>query len=338
MVFNAVTGKLIRWNDAEDSVPVELDGVSSSAPISVWQNSKETDETITFIFPDAIKTYHGTELMTTEEIDEIDTVNASILSQEGSLWLATSHGAMRYDGETLTTYTTKRDGFLVDNVRDVIEDSRGTIWFATRGGGSVRYDGETFYELTTKDGLAHNNISQIFESSNKDIWFATEKGATQYTPTQGGLPKWRLITLEADKTYTDFSHRLILPSRGAKILNVRGISPLREGLSYQFRLIGLDIPTWTSLSEEEFSLLSTDQGILPDTWASFSTSGLVKQPVKKGGVAQGVQNREGILRVRYTGLKAGNYSFLVKAYRKGWPYTEPPAIIDLSIPPPLCTR
>ena len=145
-------------------------------------------------------------------------------------------------------------------MKDVIEDSRGNIWFATWGGGTVRYDGETFYNLTTKDGLAHNNISRIHESSNKDIWFTTEGGVTQYTPTRGGLPECRLTSLEADNTYTDLSSSITLPSRGTKIFNIQGISPLREGLSYKFKLIGLDTPTWTDVSAEEFSLLATGSG------------------------------------------------------------------------------
>ena len=182
--FNAVTGKLIRWSNIETGKPAILDGASSSAPLAVWQDPAESSEQITFLFSNMLKTYHSTMLKTMDEIDEIDTINASLVSREGTLWLATSHGAVRYDGKRLKTYTREEDGFLVDNVRDVIEDSRGNIWFATRGGGAVRYDGETFHSRTTKNGWAHNNISKILESSKKDIWFATEGGVTQYTPAR----------------------------------------------------------------------------------------------------------------------------------------------------------
>ena len=337
--FNAVTGKLIRWNNIETGEPVVIDGASTSAPLAVWQNPEEKDGKITFIFSNAIQTYRGTTLEETKAIDELGTINASVTSQEGILWLATSRGAVRYDGKNLTTYTTKEDGFLVDNVRDVIEDSRGNIWFATRGGGTVRYDGETFHNRTTKNGWAHNNISKILESSDKDVWFATERGVTQYTPTRGGLPECRIITLEADKPYTDFSSNLVLPTRGAKIFNVRGISSLREGLSYEFRLIGLDTPTWTHISTQAFSLLPTGAGTSSDKWAPLSASGLAnQQALGNSGVTPEFQNRNGILRIRYTGLKAGNYSFLIKAFREDWAYTALPAVADFSIPPPIWTR
>ena len=336
--FNAVTGRLIYWNNIETGRPTVLGGEPTAAPLAVWQHPTQENDEITFLFSDALKTYHGTRLDTVQDINKLAPINASVTSQDGILWLATSRGAVRYDGTTLTTYTTKEDGFLVDNVRDVIEDSRGNIWFATRGGGTVRYDGETFHNRTTKNGWAHNNISKILESSDKDIWFATEAGVTQYTPTRGGLPECRIITLEADKSYTDFSSTLVLPARGTKIFDVRGISSLREGLSYEFKLIGLDTPAWTQLSADGFSLLSTGAGLLSDGWTPPTTAGLANQQLLGSNVTQSFQNQTGTLRIRYTGLKAGNYSFLIKAFRKNWPYTEPPAVVDFNIPPPLWTR
>ena len=343
--FNAVTGKLVRWNASDPTKPIVLTGNSRVAPLGVWQNPMEMYRKVTFLFPDAIKTYLDKELITTKDI-ELAPENATLISQEGVLWIATSRGVVRYNGKELTTYTIKntsqgsrKEGFLVDNVHDVIEDSSGSIWFATRGGGTVRYDGETFDSLTTKDGLVHNNISKIYESSNKDIWFATESGVTQYTPTRGGLPFYRLTALKADKTYTELSSSITLPARGNKhiILYVRGISPLRERLSYEFKIIGLDSPGWTKLSSEEFSLLPTGFGAPSDKW--FPASELAtQQTIHNNGVQQGLQNQNGVLCIRYTGLKAGTYSFIVKAFRKDWPYTHPPAVVDFSIPSPFWTQ
>ena len=336
--FNAVTGKLTLWSDTELGNPLLMDGESSSVPIAAWKNPRQQNNRITLLFSDALKTYHGTSLISLENI-EIAELQDSLTTQEGILWLATSRGAVQYDGKKARIYTTKEDGFLVDNVKDVMEDSRGNIWFATWGGGTVRYDGETFYNLTTKDGLAHNNISRIHESLNKDIWFTTEGGVTHYTPTRGGLPECRLTSLESDKTYTDLSSSLTLPSRGTKILNVQGISPLREGLSYKFKLIGLDTPTWTNVSAEEFPFLATGSGMDSEAWTrSTAPNTTPQQSMREGSVVQELQNQNGILRIRYTGLKAGNYSFLVNAFRKGWPYTHPPAVVDFSISPPLWTR
>ena len=343
--FNAVTGKLIRWNASDPTKPIVLTGNSRVAPLGVWQNPLEMYGKVTFLFPDALKTYLDKALITTKEI-ELAPENATLISQEGVLWIATSRGVVRYNGKELTTYTTKNtsqgsrtEGFLVDNVQDVIEDNSGSIWFATRGGGTVRYDGETFDSLTTKDGLVHNNISKIYESSNKDIWFATEGGVTQYTPRRGGLPFYRLTALKADKTYTELSSSINLPAHGNKhiTLYVRGISPLRERLSYEFKIIGLDSPGWTKLSAAEFALLPTGFGTTSDKW--FPASELAtQQTTDTNGVQQELQNQNGVLCIRYTGLKAGTYSFIVKAFRKDWPYTHPPDVVDFSIPAPFWTQ
>ena len=343
--FNAVTGKLIRWNVSDPTQPVVLKGNSRVAPLAAWQHPLEMYGKVNFLFPNALKTYLDKELITTKDI-EIAPENATLISQEGVLWIATSRGIVRYNGKELTTYTTKNtsqrsrnEGFLVDNVQDVIEDSSGSIWFATRGGGTVRYDGETFDSLTTKDGLVHNNISKIYESSDKDIWFATEGGVTQYTPTRGGLPFYRLTALKADKTYTELSSSISLPAHGNKhiVFYVRGISPLRERLSYEFKIIGLESPGWTQLSAEEFSLLPTGFGAPSDKWLPASALA-TQQATDTNGVQQGFQNQNGVLCIRYTGLKAGTYSFIVKAFRQDWPYTHPPAVVDFSISSPFWTQ
>ena len=152
-------------------------------------------------------------------------------------------------------------------------------------------------------------------------------------------PLYRLTALKADKTYTELSSSIRLPAHGNKhiILYVRGISPLRERLSYEFKIIGLDSPGWTKLSAEEFSLLPISFGAPSDTW--FPASELAtQQATHNNGVQQEFQNQNGVLCIRYTGLKAGTYSFIVMAFREDWPYTHPPAVVDFSIPSPFWTQ
>ena len=145
--------------------------------------------------------------------------------------------------------------------------------------------------------------------------------------------------MEADKPYSDFSSSLVLPTRGAKTFNIRGLSSLREGLSYQFKLIGLDTPTWINVSADDFAQLPAVSTALSDEWTPFSEAiSTGQQLLNDSGVTQELQNQNGILRIRYTGLKAGHYTFLVKAFRKDWHYTAPPAIVDFNIPPPIWTR
>ena len=160
-------------------------------------------------------------------------------------------------------------------------------------------------------------------------------------PRRGGIPFCRLTALEADKTYTQLTSPLSLPARGTRniIFSVQGISPLREGLSYQFKLIGLDSPKWTNVPAEMFSRLTTNPGIPSEEWIPLTDAEPTDaQRMNTSGVTVALQNRNGILRIRYTDLKAGNYNFLVKAFHEDWHYTHRPAVVDFNIQPPLWTR
>ena len=108
--FNSVTGKLTLWSDTELGKPLLMDGESRSIPIAVWKNPSQQNNRITFLFSDALKTYHGTSLISLEDI-EIAELQDSLTTQEGVLWLATYRGAVRYDGKKPEFIQQKRMAF-----------------------------------------------------------------------------------------------------------------------------------------------------------------------------------------------------------------------------------
>ena len=362
--FSTATGRLTRWmwTEGEKERWVATEHSARSLPVAVWQTRNSSEEMsplevtqeVTFLFEKQLTNYQvsggdedETAAIRNSDID-IAPARAQLTAKSGDLWLATAQGAVKYDGKNVMTYATPKDGFLVDDVRDVQEDSWGNIWFATWGGGVVRYDGETFYVITTKDGLRHNNVSQVYESKEKEMWFATEGGATRYTPEHGGLPFCRLASIEADRTYSlsrrpgvashlkpsgygdvDEIAGVTLPARADSItIDFRGISPLREALGYQFKLVGLDTNAWTDISAETAAQL---------TGASVS-SVQTHQPVSYGGITQQLQSTAGALQVHYEGLKSGTYTFLIKALRDGTPYTQRPAVLNVTISQPFWTK
>jgi ligand-binding sensor domain-containing protein len=59
------------------------------------------------------------------------------------LWMATVGGVWRYDGESMTHYSVKdgsRDGWLVSNYKD----NRGELWLGSIESGAYRFNGKTF--------------------------------------------------------------------------------------------------------------------------------------------------------------------------------------------------
>ena len=320
--FNSEKKQIIYWDIEKLEDPTAIEGDFNASPLAIWENA-DVSET-TFIFSDHLKKYSGTQLIHEEKHEEnvlIAEVRAALLTNTQVLWLATKQGAVRYNGKTLETYDIE-DGFLVNDLRDVAEDTWGHIWFATWGGGAVRYDGETFSPVTTKDGLAHNNISDIHQSSQGHIWFATEGGITRYTPTDGALPFCNITRVRADETDMDISDTdLVLPSRVRDItFHFEGINPLRlrRQLTYEFKLLGLGTNDWT------WGSTRTPTRLLQNSVTQTFATGAATDPSTPEGPS-----------VTYHGLKPGNYTFLVKTFRKGWPYTSAPTTFNFTIAPPF---
>ncbi len=96
---------------------------------------------------------------------------------KGNLWFGTvSDGAVRYDGKTLTYFSTK-DGLCDNTVAGIAEDKEGNMWFGTHNGIS-KYDGKTF--TTFGETTGHISGCKILIDSKGQIWAGTTEGAFRY--------------------------------------------------------------------------------------------------------------------------------------------------------------
>lgn len=335
--YNSISGQLMYWENPDlGNTLTELPGAASGIPlhsIVISSSNQQQSGMITFVFQDGIKTYRGTELINSVSIT-LNKVKAAITSNNGDLWLATSQGVIQYTGSEVIRYTIE-DGFLVDDIRDVYEDHWGNVWFATWGGGVVRYDGNSFQSITTKDGLIHNNVSSIHSTEGKDLWFGTEGGATQYRASLGALPLCRIVSVDAGKTFTEpfnleSSMRTfteieeLLPARIKGItISYQGINPLRDDVNYRFRLLGTD--DWA-----EHTITSNVKRININPQKGETTS--VDFTPDEIGISKSIPE------IHFEGLKSGNYTFLIKAFREGWPYTQQPAVLNFTIDQPIWSR
>jgi ligand-binding sensor domain-containing protein len=65
-----------------------------------------------------------------------------------NLWIGTvDAGVWRYDGKTLTNYTTK-DGLTSNAVNTIYKDKKGELWFGTDGAGVCKFNGKSFTKFT----------------------------------------------------------------------------------------------------------------------------------------------------------------------------------------------
>lgn len=138
----------------------------------------------------------GYEKFTTDTTQLSQYIRRIFQDSKGDLWFGTvGEGVVRYDGKTLTYYTTK-EGFSGNNVQGIAEDKEGNVWFGTTGGVS-RWDGKSFTNFTENDGIKNNFVFSLCISKSGTIWVGTNEGVYYYNP-YNALKK-------DEKTFTNLS-------------------------------------------------------------------------------------------------------------------------------------
>ena len=107
------------------------------------------------------------ELKIGETIQQLGNSVARIFQDSKNNYWFASDGAVKYDGKTLTRFTTE-DGLYSNRVRDFQEDHLGNIYFDT-GEGINKFDGKTIEKLEVVDDI---NKARMLEPT--DLWFAGE--------------------------------------------------------------------------------------------------------------------------------------------------------------------
>ena len=70
--------------------------------------------------------------------------------KQGNLWTGTiDNGVWRYDGKTVTNYTTKH-GLGIDFIWTIYKDKNGKLWFGTAGAGVYTFNGKKFVRFAVK--------------------------------------------------------------------------------------------------------------------------------------------------------------------------------------------
>lgn len=98
-----------------------------------------------------------------------------------NLWFGTNNGAAKYDGKTLSYYTTD-NGLIGNTVTSFAEDKLGNIWLGTHTGLS-KYDGKTFTNFTDKNGIVNNTVSELLIDKKGILWVGTWGGVSKFNGT-----------------------------------------------------------------------------------------------------------------------------------------------------------
>jgi ligand-binding sensor domain-containing protein len=123
---------------------------------------------------------------------------------DGSLWVATTTGAVRRRPDGTWTHYTRESGLATNEVRAVEVDRAGGVWFANteergeRGAGVSHLTPDGQWEhYGAASGLASDYIHIIAASPTGDVWFARWDGISVRSPAGD----WRLIHSVTDDIY-----------------------------------------------------------------------------------------------------------------------------------------
>ncbi len=109
-------------------------------------------------------------------------VRSILITNEHELWVGTAnHGVFHLSGDKSTQYTTE-DGFLENNINDIVIDHQGVVWAVTASSGLYKLEDSTFIRVSNFETL-EDDLRSIHTSAQGIIWLGTTgSGLVQLKP------------------------------------------------------------------------------------------------------------------------------------------------------------
>jgi len=104
-------------------------------------------------------------------------VQAFAQTADRYLWIATTGGLVRFDGERFQTYNRENTpAFTENNVFCLIVSRDHTLWIGMEGGGLIRYRGGEFRRFSAPEGLSNGFVRSLKEDTQGRFWVGTDNG------------------------------------------------------------------------------------------------------------------------------------------------------------------
>lgn len=109
------------------------------------------------------------------------TIQALAQTPDGSLWIGTKGGLLRFDGVQFTPYGQElAPEDLERGVNSLLVSRDGSLWIGTEGGGVIRYHNGQFERCPTSDGQTNSFIRTIFQDRKGNIWVGSDQGLFRF--------------------------------------------------------------------------------------------------------------------------------------------------------------
>lgn len=104
-------------------------------------------------------------------------VQAFAQTPDRYLWIATTGGLVRFDGERFQTFNRENTrAFTENNVFCLLVARDHTLWIGMEGGGLIRYRSGVFQQFSVREGLTNGFVRSIREDSHGRFWVGTDGG------------------------------------------------------------------------------------------------------------------------------------------------------------------
>lgn len=115
-----------------------------------------------------------------------NSVHALLQTRDGSLWIGTEEGLVRYDGTSFVVHdVASGSGIPIDGIWTLHETADGVLWVGTAGGGLARAGPWGFEAFTRDDGLPHEAVSAIATHPEGGLWIGTWGGVARIGEDDG---------------------------------------------------------------------------------------------------------------------------------------------------------
>ncbi len=283
--------------------------------------------------------------------------------QEGNIWTGSvSQGAFYYHPKT-GKHGNIRFGDKVNNkienefpVYGILEDSNHAMWFTTEGGGLIRLspDRKTFKKYTTENGLPSNVLFRMLEDDSRHLWISSLKGLICFDMR---TEKFKVYTQSNGLITDQFNFNSAYKDPNGKMYfgSVKGMIAFdpkefeKKEVGPPTYITGFEINNKESIPNSSngplyHSILYTDSIVLEYGQNNFSIEFAAlnyssPEVTRYEYLMQGLDESRTYLssnrKAYFTGLPAGDYTFIVRAKSNVGSWTGNERRLFIKVLPPL---
>ncbi len=202
----------------------------------------------TALDPHRSPTQYLVDVWQTEQGLPQNTVQALLQTRDGSLWIGTQEGLIRFDGARFQSFDPRMGPSKRSAVLSLLEGPDGTIWVGLSGGGFLWFRDGKFSLPPLVPGIADASVWAFCLERDGAVWIATGGG--------GGLYRFK-----------DGSYKVVNETDGLGTTNLRNISLGQDG-SLWIATTGAGVTQWKD--GRVATRITKNEGLRSDTVRAIS--------------------------------------------------------------------